>query len=270
MSGEERAGGGGSVWQGFKAFLMRGNVIDLAVAVVIGAAFTNYRQLGGEGVSSTPWSERSAPRAWTATAPVSRARAPVPGRRHGRAHPVGLGAGCHPHVRDHRGGRLLHDGPAHGEVPRAAGGPPQGEGEHCGRSSRSPSWRCSRRSGTRWSRSAVRATTAVGPPEAGAARRVAARFRGGGAASRRGSASGRPRCRPRARSPHPRSVSSEVCWSSGSSKTSAGLGARGSGSGWCSWLQGTAPPLRGRPGFPGTPDAAAGRRCLDEDWRHDS
>ncbi|GAA3230659.1 large conductance mechanosensitive channel protein MscL [Streptomyces sp. XM83C] len=29
------------VWQGFKAFLMRGNVIDLAVAVVIGAAFTN-------------------------------------------------------------------------------------------------------------------------------------------------------------------------------------------------------------------------------------
>ncbi|MEY2244829.1 large conductance mechanosensitive channel protein MscL [Streptomyces sp. BF23-18] len=30
-----------SVWEGFKAFLMRGNVIDLAVAVVIGAAFTN-------------------------------------------------------------------------------------------------------------------------------------------------------------------------------------------------------------------------------------
>ncbi|MFF7856540.1 large conductance mechanosensitive channel protein MscL [Streptomyces sp. NPDC007904] len=29
------------VWQGFKAFLMRGNVVDLAVAVVIGAAFTN-------------------------------------------------------------------------------------------------------------------------------------------------------------------------------------------------------------------------------------
>ncbi|MEV7997135.1 large conductance mechanosensitive channel protein MscL [Streptomyces sp. NPDC086077] len=29
------------VLQGFKAFLMRGNVIDLAVAVVIGAAFTN-------------------------------------------------------------------------------------------------------------------------------------------------------------------------------------------------------------------------------------
>ncbi|MFH0177181.1 large conductance mechanosensitive channel protein MscL [Streptomyces cacaoi] len=34
---EEKA----SVWQGFKAFLMRGNVVDLAVAVVIGAAFTN-------------------------------------------------------------------------------------------------------------------------------------------------------------------------------------------------------------------------------------
>ncbi|GAA0931841.1 large conductance mechanosensitive channel protein MscL [Streptomyces asiaticus] len=29
-----------SVMEGFKAFLMRGNVIDLAVAVVIGAAFT--------------------------------------------------------------------------------------------------------------------------------------------------------------------------------------------------------------------------------------
>ncbi|MFF3452224.1 large conductance mechanosensitive channel protein MscL [Streptomyces sp. NPDC002667] len=29
------------VWDGFKAFLMRGNVIDLAVAVVIGAAFSN-------------------------------------------------------------------------------------------------------------------------------------------------------------------------------------------------------------------------------------
>ncbi|MFD8724341.1 large conductance mechanosensitive channel protein MscL [Streptomyces sp. NPDC059629] len=30
-----------SIWNGFKAFLMRGNVVDLAVAVVIGAAFTN-------------------------------------------------------------------------------------------------------------------------------------------------------------------------------------------------------------------------------------
>jgi large conductance mechanosensitive channel len=30
-----------NIWQGFKAFLMRGNVVDLAVAVVIGAAFTN-------------------------------------------------------------------------------------------------------------------------------------------------------------------------------------------------------------------------------------
>ncbi|GAA2221358.1 large conductance mechanosensitive channel protein MscL [Streptomyces amakusaensis] len=30
-----------SVLEGFKAFLMRGNVIDLAVAVVIGAAFTS-------------------------------------------------------------------------------------------------------------------------------------------------------------------------------------------------------------------------------------
>jgi large conductance mechanosensitive channel len=30
-----------SVLDGFKAFLMRGNVVDLAVAVVIGAAFTN-------------------------------------------------------------------------------------------------------------------------------------------------------------------------------------------------------------------------------------
>ncbi|SOD85926.1 large conductance mechanosensitive channel protein MscL [Streptomyces sp. Ag109_G2-15] len=30
-----------NILQGFKAFLMRGNVVDLAVAVVIGAAFTN-------------------------------------------------------------------------------------------------------------------------------------------------------------------------------------------------------------------------------------
>ncbi|MFB7598919.1 large conductance mechanosensitive channel protein MscL [Streptomyces sp. NPDC056160] len=30
-----------SVWQGFKAFLMRGNVVELAVAVVVGAAFSN-------------------------------------------------------------------------------------------------------------------------------------------------------------------------------------------------------------------------------------
>ncbi|EFL32761.1 large conductance mechanosensitive channel protein [Streptomyces viridochromogenes DSM 40736] len=30
-----------SIWEGFRAFLMRGNVVDLAVAVVIGAAFTN-------------------------------------------------------------------------------------------------------------------------------------------------------------------------------------------------------------------------------------
>lgn len=29
------------IWDGFRAFLMRGNVVDLAVAVVIGAAFTN-------------------------------------------------------------------------------------------------------------------------------------------------------------------------------------------------------------------------------------
>ncbi|MCX5200660.1 large conductance mechanosensitive channel protein MscL [Streptomyces sp. NBC_00237] len=37
MSNDEKT----SLLEGFKAFLMRGNVIDLAVAVVIGAAFTN-------------------------------------------------------------------------------------------------------------------------------------------------------------------------------------------------------------------------------------
>ncbi|MGW3974082.1 large conductance mechanosensitive channel protein MscL [Streptomyces ardesiacus] len=41
---------GPSVWQGFKAFLMRGNVIDLAVAVVIGAAFTKIVNSVVEGV----------------------------------------------------------------------------------------------------------------------------------------------------------------------------------------------------------------------------
>jgi large conductance mechanosensitive channel len=37
VSDQEKTG----ILQGFKAFLMRGNVVDLAVAVVIGAAFTN-------------------------------------------------------------------------------------------------------------------------------------------------------------------------------------------------------------------------------------
>jgi large conductance mechanosensitive channel len=39
-----------SVWDGFKAFLMRGNVVDLAVAVVIGAAFTNIVSSVVQGV----------------------------------------------------------------------------------------------------------------------------------------------------------------------------------------------------------------------------
>lgn len=39
-----------SVLEGFKAFLMRGNVIDLAVAVVIGAAFTNVVNAVVKGV----------------------------------------------------------------------------------------------------------------------------------------------------------------------------------------------------------------------------
>ncbi|MFI2368456.1 large conductance mechanosensitive channel protein MscL [Streptomyces sp. NPDC018833] len=39
-----------SLVEGFKAFLMRGNVIDLAVAVVIGAAFTNIVNAVVKGV----------------------------------------------------------------------------------------------------------------------------------------------------------------------------------------------------------------------------
>ncbi|WP_306185782.1 large conductance mechanosensitive channel protein MscL [Streptomyces sp. MK5] len=39
-----------SVWEGFKAFLMRGNVVDLAVAVVVGAAFTNIVNAVVKGV----------------------------------------------------------------------------------------------------------------------------------------------------------------------------------------------------------------------------
>lgn len=39
-----------SVLEGFKAFLMRGNVIDLAVAVVVGAAFTNIVNAVVKGV----------------------------------------------------------------------------------------------------------------------------------------------------------------------------------------------------------------------------
>ncbi|WP_445527159.1 large conductance mechanosensitive channel protein MscL [Streptomyces cyslabdanicus] len=41
-----------SLWQGFKAFLMRGNVVDLAVAVVVGAAFTNIVNAVVKGVIS--------------------------------------------------------------------------------------------------------------------------------------------------------------------------------------------------------------------------
>ncbi|MCP9962623.1 large conductance mechanosensitive channel protein MscL [Streptomyces somaliensis] len=48
MSQESRT----SVLEGFKAFLMRGNVVDLAVAVVIGAAFTNIVNAIVKGVIS--------------------------------------------------------------------------------------------------------------------------------------------------------------------------------------------------------------------------
>ncbi|QKW07147.1 large conductance mechanosensitive channel protein MscL [Streptomyces sp. NA04227] len=41
---------GPGVWEGFKAFLMRGNVVDLAVAVVIGAAFTSIVNAVVKGV----------------------------------------------------------------------------------------------------------------------------------------------------------------------------------------------------------------------------
>ncbi|MFB7460059.1 MULTISPECIES: large conductance mechanosensitive channel protein MscL [unclassified Streptomyces] len=41
-----------NLWQGFKAFLMRGNVVDLAVAVVVGAAFTNIVNAVVKGVIS--------------------------------------------------------------------------------------------------------------------------------------------------------------------------------------------------------------------------
>jgi len=40
------------IFQGFKAFLMRGNVVDLAVAVVIGAAFTNIVNSVVKGIIS--------------------------------------------------------------------------------------------------------------------------------------------------------------------------------------------------------------------------
>ncbi|MFJ3232440.1 MscL family protein [Streptomyces sp. NPDC086787] len=48
MSNKKEAG----VLQGFKAFLMRGNVVDLAVAVVIGAAFTNIVTAVVKGIIS--------------------------------------------------------------------------------------------------------------------------------------------------------------------------------------------------------------------------
>ncbi len=39
-----------SLLEGFKVFLLRGNVIDLAIAVVIGAAFTNIVNAFVKGV----------------------------------------------------------------------------------------------------------------------------------------------------------------------------------------------------------------------------
>ncbi len=58
-----------NILEGFKAFLMRGNVVDLAVAVVIGAAFTNIVNSVVKGVINR-WSGRSARRTWTTTARV--------------------------------------------------------------------------------------------------------------------------------------------------------------------------------------------------------
>lgn len=49
---EKKVSSSFSVLEGFKAFLMRGNVIDLAVAVVIGAAFTQIVNSVVKGVIS--------------------------------------------------------------------------------------------------------------------------------------------------------------------------------------------------------------------------
>ena len=40
LPGKELAGKGGAFVQEFKAFVSRGNVVDLAVGIIIGAAFT--------------------------------------------------------------------------------------------------------------------------------------------------------------------------------------------------------------------------------------
>ncbi|HEX8290022.1 MAG TPA: large conductance mechanosensitive channel protein MscL [Pyrinomonadaceae bacterium] len=40
------------MWEDFKAFIFRGNVIDLAVAVIIGAAFTRIATTLSEGIIS--------------------------------------------------------------------------------------------------------------------------------------------------------------------------------------------------------------------------
>ncbi|MDT0268263.1 large conductance mechanosensitive channel protein MscL [Streptomyces sp. DSM 44915] len=57
MNQEERTGsrvltGARNVLDGFRGFLMRGNVVELAVAVVIGAAFTNIVNAVVDGVIS--------------------------------------------------------------------------------------------------------------------------------------------------------------------------------------------------------------------------
>ncbi len=118
------------VWEGFKAFLMRGDVIDLAVAVVIGAAFTNIVNSVVKGVVNPLVWVRSAHRTSTATAPAFKPHCTgtgdtATGIRIMWGSVLGAAAG----LRDHRGRRLLPDGPADVvEVPGPAGGPAEGGG----------------------------------------------------------------------------------------------------------------------------------------------
>ena len=122
--------------QGFKDFVMRGNVIDLSVGIVIGAAFTTAGDGVHEGVRR-------------AAHPGLRRRGHRRRRLRDQGRPLRLGV-VHQrrdHVPDHGRGGVLPDRLAHEPAGRAS--PDAASSPSPGRPARRSC--CCRRSGTHWS-----------------------------------------------------------------------------------------------------------------------
>lgn len=230
-----------NILQGFKAFLMRGNVVDLAVAVVIGAAFTNIVNAvvkgiinplvgaigtqnldnyssclstsckGTHGIQLMWGSVLGAALTFLITATVVYFLMVLPMSKY-LARQEGPQEGARGHAGGHRGDR--------------AGGP-QADSRRDGRAARI---------GTRPALTALpRAAQSL---RAGGSLRTAQRWWGGFSSRKRLRSAA---LSPSGRSPHPWSVSSEDCRLSGSSKISAGFGSRGSGAGAVLMPQGYGP-----------------------------